>query len=171
VTKIAIAMAALLVAGQAIAQDITLDGVARSVSLKAVRNRARGPTQCGTTVVTTRCTKGGCKLDIGPGMPGAGLSRRRPRKAPLGKPAFQPYWGRPFAPVQPKKSRSGDLVLPWCFPIGSHPRLQKLRPKIILKNHDDIGAARGIRTPDPIITNDVLYRLSYCGLRAGEVLR
>ena len=25
------------------------------------------------------------------------------------------------------------------------------------------GAARGIRTPDPIITNDVLYRLSYCG--------
>jgi hypothetical protein len=26
------------------------------------------------------------------------------------------------------------------------------------------GAARGIRTPDPIITNDVLYRLSYCGI-------
>jgi hypothetical protein len=26
------------------------------------------------------------------------------------------------------------------------------------------GAARGIRTPDPIITNDVLYQLSYCGL-------
>jgi hypothetical protein len=26
------------------------------------------------------------------------------------------------------------------------------------------GAARGIRTPDPVITNDVLYRLSYCGL-------
>src|SRR5262245_20944556 len=25
------------------------------------------------------------------------------------------------------------------------------------------GAARGIRTPDPVITNDVLYRLSYCG--------
>ena len=29
------------------------------------------------------------------------------------------------------------------------------------------GAARGIRTPDPIITNDVLYRLSYCGARSG----
>jgi hypothetical protein len=28
------------------------------------------------------------------------------------------------------------------------------------------GAARGIRTPDPIITNDVLYQLSYCGMRA-----
>ena len=26
------------------------------------------------------------------------------------------------------------------------------------------GAAEGIRTPDPIITNDVLYRLSYRGL-------
>jgi hypothetical protein len=25
---------------------------------KAVRNRVHGPTQCGTTVVTTRCTKG-----------------------------------------------------------------------------------------------------------------
>ena len=29
--------------------------------------------------------------------------------------------------------------------------------------HVSGGAARGIRTPDPIITNDVLYRLSYCG--------
>jgi hypothetical protein len=28
---------------------------------------------------------------------------------------------------------------------------------------DLVGAARGIRTPDPVITNDVLYRLSYCG--------
>ena len=26
-----------------------------------------------------------------------------------------------------------------------------------------VGAARGIRTPDPVITNDVLYQLSYCG--------
>ena len=26
------------------------------------------------------------------------------------------------------------------------------------------GAARGTRTPDPIITNDVLYQLSYCGV-------
>src|SRR5579863_220685 len=35
------------------------------------------------------------------------------------------------------------------------------------------GAARGNRTPDPIITNDVLYQLSYCGdlssdLKAGR---
>jgi hypothetical protein len=53
------------------------------------------PTQCGTTVVTTRCTKGACKLDVGRRMPGADLSRRRAGKAPLGKPAFQPYWGKP----------------------------------------------------------------------------
>jgi hypothetical protein len=26
------------------------------------------------------------------------------------------------------------------------------------------GAARENRTPDPIITNDVLYQLSYCGI-------
>jgi hypothetical protein len=30
---------------------------------KAVRNRVHGPTQCGTTAVTTRCTKGGRKPD------------------------------------------------------------------------------------------------------------
>ncbi len=28
------------------------------------------------------------------------------------------------------------------------------------------GAAEGTRTPDPIITNDVLYQLSYSGARA-----
>jgi len=29
------------------------------------------------------------------------------------------------------------------------------------------GAAEGTRTPDPIITNDVLYHLSYSGQLAG----
>jgi len=33
---------------------------------------------------------------------------------------------------------------------------------------EDGGAARGIRTPDPIITNDVLYQLSYCGIGAKK---
>src|SRR5207344_1639874 len=47
-----------------------------------------------TIAATTRCTKGGCKLDGGRRMPGAGLSRLSPRKAPFGKPAFQPYWGK-----------------------------------------------------------------------------
>ena len=31
------------------------------------------------------------------------------------------------------------------------------------------GAAEGTRTPDPIITNDVLYQLSYSGLVAGLI--
>jgi len=40
-----------------------IDGIKRSWSFgrmtsKAVRNRVHDPTQCGTTVVTTRCTKG-----------------------------------------------------------------------------------------------------------------
>ena len=33
---------------------------------------------------------------------------------------------------------------------------------------ENIGAARGIRTPDPLITNEVLYQLSYCGARASK---
>jgi hypothetical protein len=32
------------------------------------------------------------------------------------------------------------------------------------------GAARGTRTPDPVITNDVLYQLSYCGEPFGNGL-
>ena len=34
------------------------------------------------------------------------------------------------------------------------------------------GAAEGTRTPDPIITNDVLYQLSYSGVpaRVGPIL-
>ncbi len=37
----------------------------------AVRNRVCGPTRCGITALTPRCTKGGCKLDDGQRMPGA----------------------------------------------------------------------------------------------------
>ena len=33
------------------------------------------------------------------------------------------------------------------------------------------GAAEGTRTPDPIITNDVLYQLSYSGLVAVRLAR
>jgi hypothetical protein len=33
-----------------------------------------------------------------------------------------------------------------------------------LKFKEEDGAARGIRTPDPLITNEVLYQLSYCGI-------
>src|ERR1700683_1927916 len=75
----------------------------------AVHDRVLRPDSERTTVATTKCTKGGCKLDGGRRMPGAGLSRRSPRKAPLGQPAFQPYWGklavrneRALDPTRPK---------------------------------------------------------------------
>ena len=73
--------------------DVLLGGLPQKISLASTHCRHRG--QHGTTVVTTRCTKGGGKLDVGRRMPGAGLSRWRSGKAPLGKPAFQPYWGTP----------------------------------------------------------------------------
>src|ERR1700730_7465769 len=60
----------------------------------AVHDRVLRPDSARTTVATTKCTKGGCKLEGRRRMPGAGLSRRSPRKAPLGQPAFQPYWGK-----------------------------------------------------------------------------
>src|SRR5664279_4639619 len=60
----------------------------------AVRDRVLRPDSERTTVATTKCTKSGCKLDGGRRMPGAGLSRQSPRKAPLGQSAFQPYWGK-----------------------------------------------------------------------------
>jgi len=81
----------------------------------AVRNRVCGPTQCGTTVETTRRTKGGYKLDVGRRMLGAGLSCRRSRKAPLGKPTFQPYWGKPA--VRNDRGDRGDVGI-----IRSPPR-------------------------------------------------
>ncbi len=49
-----------------------------------------------------------------------------------------------------------------CFSFSS----QTLRPIDVahgLPAGEKTGAANRIRTCDPIITNDVLYRLSYCG--------
>src|ERR1700749_3799023 len=54
----------------------------------AVHDRVLRPDSERTTVATTKCTKGGCKLDGGRRMPGAGLSRRSARKAPLGSQPF-----------------------------------------------------------------------------------
>jgi hypothetical protein len=54
-----------------------------SIHRMAVRDRVNGPTLRGTTVVTTRCTKGRCKPDIGRRMSGAGLSCRSSGKALL----------------------------------------------------------------------------------------
>jgi hypothetical protein len=41
----------------------------------AVHYRVLDPAQYGIIDATTRCTKGGRKLDVGRRMPGAGLSR------------------------------------------------------------------------------------------------
>src|SRR4029077_16537646 len=60
----------------------------------AVHYRVLRPDSERTTVATTRCTRGGCRLGGGWRMPGAALSRLSPRKAPLGQPALQPYWGK-----------------------------------------------------------------------------
>ena len=60
----------------------------------AVHYRVLDPAQHGIIDAATRCAKGGCKLDGGRRMPGAGSSRRSTRKAPLGKPAVRPYWGK-----------------------------------------------------------------------------
>src|SRR5450432_893434 len=69
-------------------------GVSGVFHRMAVHDRVLRPDSVRTTVATTKCTKGGCKLDGRWRMPGAGLSQRPPRKAPLGLPALQPYWGK-----------------------------------------------------------------------------
>src|SRR5580658_3505945 len=85
----------------------------------AVHDRVLRPNSERTTVATTKCTKGGCKLDGGRRMPGAGLSRRSPRKARLGKPAFQPYWGK--LAVRNDRGDRGNVGKP-------EPRLDPTRP-------------------------------------------
>src|ERR1700676_4181017 len=69
-------------------------GEGRVFHRMAVHDRVLRPDSERTTVATTKCTKRGCKLDGGRRMPGAGLSRQSPRKAPFGQSAFQPYWGK-----------------------------------------------------------------------------
>ena len=60
---------------------------------------------------------------------------------------------------RPILPRPGSLVTIWSLYGGDTPVLSDLMGI----RFDFIGAAREIRTPDPIITNDVLYQLSYCG--------
>jgi hypothetical protein len=67
-----------------------------------------------------------------------------------------------------------DLILRPGAENFATPR-QPVRPEVVTHvlgticypclraGHSKTGAARGIRTPDPVITNDVLYQLSYCG--------
>src|SRR5215470_13959081 len=80
-----------------------------------------------TIAATTRCTKGGCKLDGGRRMPGAGLSRLSPRKAPLGQPVLQPYWGNsPYGMIGGIEETSASFEArsaPRSYPTGGAPGL------------------------------------------------
>lgn len=82
----------------------------------------------------------------------------------------------------PLRNRRHDPALrrPWeakpgsaCRQEGKLPRASTFidnpsddRP-VVVNDTGGSGAAEGTRTPDPIITNDVLYQLSYSGLVAG----
>ena len=65
---------------------------------------------------------------------------------------------------------SGPTACAWPDPPGPprQPGLPEARPHRVFRAG---GAAEGTRTPDPIITNDVLYQLSYSGPGAMPVLR
>jgi hypothetical protein len=77
------------------------------------------------------------------------------------------------------RDRGGRAAAARLSPDG-HPTVTKShnqtgrkgpQPKKTRKVNGKNGAAEGIRTPDPIITNDVLYQLSYrgaSGLDAGR---
>ena len=55
-----------------------------------------------------------------------------------------------------------------------HPTLHRgprTLPLLLSKISYLTGAARGIRTPDPLITNEVLCQLSYCGDRPWSGMR
>jgi hypothetical protein len=124
----------------------------------AVRNRVCGPTQCGITALTPRCTKGGCKLDDGQRMPGAGLSCRRSRKAPLGKPTFQPYWGKPA--VRNDREDRGNVGI-----IRS-----PLRASILPDSHSDVPSqAHNAWFPVPTrIHREVLALMNRAEEKAGR---
>jgi hypothetical protein len=51
-------------------------------------------------------------------------------------------------------------LLPMCFPIWFSGKQQIVEFAEVIEK---IGAATVTRTPDPLITNEVLYQLSYCG--------
>jgi hypothetical protein len=92
-----------------------------------------------------------------------------------------PQWASPFLLGDCAELSERPIKLIVCFPAGGPDRphdhvhraaYSEYRKQGILeccgngkfRRRLKSGAARGIRTPDPIITNDVLYRLSYCGI-------
>ena len=59
-----------------------------------VRTESIGPTQCGITEATMKCTEGGCKPDNSWRMPGAGLSRLIVWKGTAWKASFPAVLGK-----------------------------------------------------------------------------
>src|ERR1035441_9837621 len=102
----------------------------------AVHDRVLRPDSERTTVATTKCTKGGCKLDGGRRMPGAGLSRRSPRKAPLGQSAFQPYWGK-LAVRNDRGDRGNVGIIRSPIRASILPDLNGPRPRVVQYGHRD----------------------------------
>jgi hypothetical protein len=84
---------------------------------KAVHDRIHGPTLCGITVAITKCTKGGCKPDVGRRMPGAGLNCQSFGKAP---PESQPSSRTGENP--PYGMRGGIVETSASFEARSAPR-------------------------------------------------
>src|SRR5690348_11458421 len=79
------------------------------------------------------------------------INASRPTHA-LASTSLQPWSKKRATPRQPDRHEVVTYVLgTFCHPC-------------VRVGQVTDGAARGIRTPDPIITNDVLYRLSYCGI-------
>lgn len=105
----------------------------------SLRRHAKPPSRCvgGFGSATARAV-GSCNL---------GISTSR-RSAPVC--SLYDLWKRAVRRA-PRSSGAG------CPSRLGEPR--KGKTKLVSR-----GAARGNRTPDPVITNDVLYRLSYCGL-------
>ena len=115
----------------------------RVMTSKAVHDRVCGPTPCGITVVATRCTKGGCKPDIGRRILGASLSRRSPGKAPL---ESQP------------SSRIGENP-PYGMIGGIVKRRHHSTP---CRRQGVAGANRSAKTPSAIIT--AVARMLYASI-------
>ena len=70
----------------------------------------------------------------------------------------------PIAGTRPQPSM--DQLAQWSIMKPLHARRFRMSSDLSVW---ESGAAEGTRTPDPIITNDVLYHLSYSGLPARVI--
>jgi hypothetical protein len=81
---------------------------------KAVHYRVRGPTQSGTTVEATRCTKGEDKPVVGQRMPGAGLICQ-----PSSRTGENPLYGM-IGGIEETSASFEARSAPRSYPTSSH---------------------------------------------------